>query len=80
MYEEEEGVFFEDSDRGLADDDLARLLSFPQVLVTSHQAFLTREALGEIARITVSNLARADSGRFVEGTVLVAPYEKPCVP
>ncbi len=48
----EEGVFFEDcSNEILDDDELSRLLTFPNVLVTSHQAFLTREALMEIARI-----------------------------
>lgn len=58
VYEEEEGVFFEDlSGQILHDDDLARLLTFPNVLITAHQAFLTQEALGEIARVTVANLS-----------------------
>ena len=57
VYEEEEGVFFEDlSGQILHDDELARLLTFPNVLITAHQAFLTQEALGEIARVTVANL------------------------
>jgi D-lactate dehydrogenase len=57
VYEEEEGVFFEDlSGQILEDDDLARLLTFPNVLVTAHQAFLTREALAEIARVTLANI------------------------
>ena len=48
-----------------------RLLTFPNVLITSHQAFLTREALADIARTTVANLLALDSGRpFVEGSVL----------
>jgi len=72
VYEEEEGIFFEDlSGDVLHDDDLARLLTFPNVLITSHQAFLTREALTEIARTTVANisaLARQES--FVDGSVL----------
>jgi D-lactate dehydrogenase len=56
VYEEEEGVFFEDlSGQILHDDELARLLTFPNVLITSHQAFLTQEALAEIARVTVAN-------------------------
>ncbi len=47
------------------------LLSFPNVLITSHQAFLTREALTEIARITTQNiLALADDRPFLDGTVL----------
>jgi D-lactate dehydrogenase len=72
VYEEEEGVFFEDhSDRVLADDELARLLTFPNVLITAHQAFLTREALSEIARVTLENLRRGASGvTFLDGTQL----------
>ena len=57
VYEEEEGVFFEDlSGKILQDDVLARLLTFPNVLVTAHQAFLTHEALAEIARVTATNI------------------------
>lgn len=57
VYEEEAGVFFEDlSDQVLLDDELSRLLTFPNVLVTSHQAFLTHEALSEIARVTAQNV------------------------
>ena len=44
------------------DDELARLLSFPNVLITSHQAFLTEEALREISRVTVQNLRRFATG------------------
>ncbi|MFZ0708521.1 MAG: 2-hydroxyacid dehydrogenase [Terrimicrobiaceae bacterium] len=72
VYEEEEGVFFEDlSGAVLQDDELARLLSFPNVLITSHQAFLTQEALREISRVTVENLLRYAGGQpFLEGTAL----------
>ena len=72
VYEEEEGVFFEDlSGEVLADDELARLLSFPNVLITSHQAFLTREALSEIARVTTENLLLFENGEpFLEGTLV----------
>lgn len=72
VYEEEEGVFFEDlSGQILHDDDLARLLTFPNVLITAHQAFLTREALAEIARVTSANLvALATDKPFLEGTQL----------
>ncbi|MDR2097176.1 MAG: 2-hydroxyacid dehydrogenase, partial [Spirochaetaceae bacterium] len=53
VYEEEEGYFFEDySGRVIQDDVLARLITFPNVLVTSHQAFFTEEALSAIARTT----------------------------
>ena len=72
VYEEEEGVFFEDlSDSVLVDDELTRLISFPNVLVTSHQAFLTREALVEIARVTVQNIVNGSAGLpFLPGTEL----------
>jgi D-lactate dehydrogenase len=72
VYEEEEGIFFEDhSERLLQDDVLTRLLTFPNVLITSHQAFLTREALSEIARVTAENLASfSRGGAFIEGTSL----------
>jgi D-lactate dehydrogenase len=72
VYEEEEGIFFEDlSDQVLQDDELTRLLTFPNVLVTSHQAFLTHEALSEIARVTVENLLRFSRGEpLLEGTSL----------
>lgn len=71
VYEEEEGIFFEDlSGHVLQDDTLALLLSLPNVLITSHQAFLTQEALGEIARVTVANLCAVKVGTFLPGTVL----------
>ena len=72
VYEEEEGVFFEDlSGQILHDDDLARLLTFPNVLITAHQAFLTNEALAEIARVTTANLAAFAKGEpFLPDTAL----------
>lgn len=72
VYEIEEGVFFEDlSHDVLQDDDLARLLGFPNVLVTSHQGFLTEEALSEIARVTTENLVRLAKGEeMLPGTVV----------
>ncbi|MBQ8600704.1 MAG: 2-hydroxyacid dehydrogenase [Clostridia bacterium] len=58
VYEEESEFFFEDfSGHIVADDTLARLISMPNVIVTSHQAFLTEEALDNIADTTVSNIA-----------------------
>lgn len=58
VYEEESELFFEDRSGHIVDDDvLARLISMPNVLVTSHQAFLTEEALDNIAATTVGNLA-----------------------
>jgi len=57
VYEEEEGVFFEDhSEEVLQDEKLAWLLMCPNVLVTAHQAFLTREALEGLASTTLLNL------------------------
>jgi D-lactate dehydrogenase len=75
VYEEEEGVFFEDlSGEVLQDDELARLLTFPNVLITSHQAFLTHEALSDIGRCTVANLEAFESRKpLVEGSVLTQP-------
>lgn len=63
VYEEEEGIFFEDlSGQILQDDDLARLLTFPNVLLTAHQAFLTREALENIAVTTLQNISDFEKG------------------
>jgi D-lactate dehydrogenase len=64
VYEEEEAVFFRDlSGEVLDDDQLARLLTFPNVIVTSHQAFLTEDALHEIATTTLTNIADVEQGR-----------------
>lgn len=57
VYEEESDLFFEDNSGHIMEDDvLARLISMPNVIVTSHQAFLTEEALENIAETTVNNL------------------------
>lgn len=64
VYEEEAQLFFEDrSDLPLQDDVLARLLTFPNVIVTAHQAFLTREALAAIAETTLHNIASWAAGQ-----------------
>lgn len=75
VYEEESGVFYENlSDRILDDDVLARLLTFPNVLVTSHQGFFTREAMTAIASTTLISLARLERGEKLDpAVVLVAP-------
>jgi D-lactate dehydrogenase len=58
VYEEEGDLFFENlSSQMLQDDVFARLLTFPNVLITGHQAFFTREALTAIAEITIGNLS-----------------------
>lgn len=57
VYEEESDFFFEDKSGHILDDDiLARLISMPNVIVTSHQAFLTKEALENIAETTINNV------------------------
>ncbi len=64
VYEEEAGIFFHDiSDKVLTDDVLARLLTFNNVVVTSHQAFLTREALANIADATLASIEEFERGR-----------------
>ena len=63
VYEEEGDLFFEDqSDRVITDDVFSRLLTFPNVIVTGHQAFFTRNALSEIARVTGENLDAFEAG------------------
>lgn len=63
VYEEEEGLFFEDhSEDILLDDEITRLMTFPNVIITSHQAFLTETALKNIAAATISNLDSFEKG------------------
>ena len=67
VYEEEEEYFYEDKSDFVMDDDmLARLLSFNNVIVTSHQAFFTKEALSNIAQTTLENIKD-----FVDGKPLI---------
>jgi D-lactate dehydrogenase len=64
VYEEEAKLFFEDRSQQILDDDVfSRLLTFPNVLITAHQAFLTREALAAIADVTLDNLTDLEIGR-----------------
>ncbi|PIS11603.1 MAG: hydroxyacid dehydrogenase [Bdellovibrio sp. CG10_big_fil_rev_8_21_14_0_10_47_8] len=70
VYEEEEKIFFRDlSAQVMQDDILARLLTFPNVIVTAHQAFLTNEALQNIAQTTLQNAADFEAGRPLENEV-----------
>lgn len=63
VYEEEADLFFDDlSDRVLRDDVFTRLLTFPNVVITGHQAFFTVEALESIAATTIGNLNAAERG------------------
>ncbi len=57
VYEQEEGLFFNDlSENIIQDEVIMRLMSFPNVLITAHQAFFTREALEQIAKVTIGNI------------------------
>jgi D-lactate dehydrogenase len=70
VYEEEEGVFFHNlSESILKDDVLARLLTFPNVLITSHQAFLTHEALANIANTTLESISAFERGEALSHRV-----------
>ncbi len=70
VYEEETALFFEDySDEIILDDTLSTLIAMPNVLVTSHQAFLTREALDGIAKTTMENLKCYFEGKPLENEV-----------
>ena len=70
VYEQEQELFFNDlSERIIPDELILRLISFPNVLITSHQAFLTREALDEIASITLDNISAFEKGIPLENEV-----------
>lgn len=70
VYEEEGDLFFEDrSDEILDDDVFARLLTFPNVLITAHQAFLTREALAAIATTTLGNVQTVTAGQGCDNAI-----------
>lgn len=71
VYEEESEFFYEDlSESILKDDVLSRLIMMPNVLVTSHQAFLTHEALERIAEITLGNLRSCFNGEKLENEIV----------
>ena len=71
VYEQEETLFFNDlSENIIQDDDIMRLLSFPNVLITSHQGFFTEEALVQIAQITMQNLSDFEAGRQLVNAVV----------
>ncbi|MEU0669892.1 2-hydroxyacid dehydrogenase [Streptomyces lavendulocolor] len=73
VYEEEAGLFYVDrSVGGITDDTLARLMTFPQVLISSHQGYFTRTAVGQIVDATVRNIDDYLAGRVNENT-LVSP-------
>lgn len=70
VYEEEAGIFYTDqSDGGVADDTLARLISMPNVIITSHQGYLTKEALTAISETTLKNVKEFEEGRVLSNRV-----------
>jgi len=70
VYEEEADLFFEDLSGDVIQDDVfSRLLTFPNVLVTAHQAFFTSNALQEIARVTMANVTAFAEGRTLDNAV-----------
>ena len=73
VYEEESGLFFRDlSNEVIRDDVFSRLLTFPNVLITGHQAFFTREAMANIAETTLANIAAFERGETSGNEVLPA--------
>jgi D-lactate dehydrogenase len=73
VYEEEADLFFRDlSETVIADDVFARLLTFPNVLITAHQAFFTREAVRAIAETTIANLTGFDTGAIPPANLVSA--------
>jgi D-lactate dehydrogenase len=70
VYEEEEALFFEDfSAKGIQDDVLARLTTFPNVIITSHQGFFTQEAMLNIAQTTLSNISQFELDGSIQNAV-----------
>ncbi len=67
VYEQEENLFFRDlSGRIIDDDEIQRLMSFPNVPVTAHQAFFTEEAMTQIAQVTLENIEALGKGMRME--------------
>lgn len=73
VYEQEEHIFFKNlSEEIIQDEQIARLMTFPNVLVTGHQAFLTKEALEQISKITLSNISAFEKGEALDNEVKMA--------
>lgn len=73
VYEQEGNLFFKDlSGIVMQDEVMARLMSFPNVLITGHMGFFTKEALTEIARITLENLSDYENNNFLKNEVRIA--------
>lgn len=73
VYEQEENIFFKNlSEEIMQDEQIARLMTFPNVLVTGHQAFLTKEALEQISKITLENITAYEKGESLVNEVTVS--------
>ena len=76
VYEEETEMFFEDlSSQVMRDDTFARLLTFPNVIITGHQAFFTREAMEKIAQMTLKNLSGFEQGQVPAGNCVSMAFK-----
>jgi len=70
VYEQEGDLFFKDlSESIIQDDDILRLMSFPNVLITAHQGFFTKEALTQISMTTLNNLTSFENGETLSNEV-----------
>jgi len=77
VYEEEADLFFEDlSVQVIQDDVFTRLLTFPNVVITGHQAFFTRNALEHIAEITLKNISEFEQGKVCKNQVTLEGFIK----
>lgn len=76
VYEEEGDLFFEDlSNRVIQDDVFSRMLTFPNVLITGHQAFFTQNAMEAIARQTLANITAFEHGRTPDGLITAERFK-----
>jgi D-lactate dehydrogenase len=72
VYEQESELFFEDhSDQIIQDDTFARLMTFPNVMITGHQAFFTEDAMRAIAEVTLSNISQVAQGQVCPNEILL---------
>jgi D-lactate dehydrogenase len=70
VYEQESELFFEDlSDQIIQDDTFARLMTFPNVIITGHQAFFTEDAMRSIAEVTLANITQVERGQICENEI-----------
>jgi D-lactate dehydrogenase len=70
VYEQESELFFEDlSDQIIQDDTFARLMTFPNVIITGHQAFFTEDAMRSISEVTLSNITQVELGQNCENEI-----------